>query len=57
MRRPVHCRLYRLYRLGWPGMVDSAIRVLRDHGVGEQNIFYDKFLDASHMQGGRVAAG
>ncbi|MCB1789331.1 MAG: 2Fe-2S iron-sulfur cluster binding domain-containing protein [Gammaproteobacteria bacterium] len=45
------------YLCGPPGMVDSAIRVLRDHGVDEQNIFYDKFLDASHMQGGRVAAG
>lgn len=45
------------YLCGPPGMVDAAIAVLTENGVGEDRIFYDKFLDASHMPQGRVANG
>ena len=45
------------YLCGPPGMVDSAIKVLQDNGVDAQRIFYDKFLDASHLPSGRAAAG
>lgn len=45
------------YLCGPPGMVDSALRVLQEQGVDPQEIFYDKFLDASHIPGGRVANG
>ena len=45
------------YLCGPPGMVDSAIAVLHDSGVSDEHIFYDKFLDASHMPNGRVANG
>lgn len=44
------------YLCGPPGMVDAAMSELQSHGVSAERIFYDKFLDASHMPGGRVAA-
>jgi CDP-4-dehydro-6-deoxyglucose reductase len=34
-------------------MIDSAIEFLARSGVKSEHIFYDKFLDASNMQGGR----
>lgn len=34
---------YEAYLCGSPGMIDAAVRVLIEIGVGEQNIFYDKF--------------
>lgn len=43
------------YLCGPPGMVDAAICVLNDNGVNEERIFFDKFLDASHMPQGRAA--
>ena len=45
------------YLCGPPGMVDAAIAVLHDNGVADDRIHFDKFLDASHMPGGRVANG
>jgi CDP-4-dehydro-6-deoxyglucose reductase len=41
------------YLCGPPPMIDSAIEVLIRRGVPRSRIFFDKFLDASHMQGGR----
>jgi len=41
------------YLCGPPAMIDSAIECLTRAGVSHENIFYDKFLDASHMRGGR----
>lgn len=37
------------YLCGPPGMIDSAIQILISGGMQNENIFYDKFLDASHM--------
>ena len=31
------------YLCGSPGMIDATIAVLKDLGVSENNIFYDKF--------------
>jgi toluene methyl-monooxygenase electron transfer component len=45
------------YLCGPPPMVDAAIAVLEANGLGTERIFYDKFLDASHMPSGRVANG
>jgi len=42
------------YLCGPPGMIDGAIEYLTRAGVASENIFYDKFLDASNMKGGRV---
>lgn len=39
------------YLCGPPPMVDSAIECLRKAGVSEERIFYDRFLDASHING------
>jgi len=41
------------YLCGPPGMIDSAIEILNRNGLPNENIFYDKFLDASSMKGGR----
>lgn len=41
------------YLCGPPGMIDSAIEILNKNGLSNENIFYDKFLDASSMNGGR----
>lgn len=41
------------YLCGPPAMIDSAIEFLARSGVKSEHIFYDKFLDASNMQGGR----
>ncbi len=42
------------YLCGPPAMIDSAIEYLSRSGVKSANIFYDKFLDASSMPGGRA---
>jgi toluene methyl-monooxygenase electron transfer component len=42
------------YLCGPPGMIDGAIEVLTQNGMSTENIFYDKFLDASTMKGGRT---
>lgn len=41
------------YLCGPPPMIDSAIDVLHRTGVTDERIFFDKFLDASNMPGGR----
>ncbi len=41
------------YLCGPPAMIDSAIERLTGAGVSQEHIFHDKFLDASHMRGGR----
>lgn len=42
------------YLCGPPGMIDSAIAKLTSNGMSNENIYFDKFLDASSMQGGRA---
>jgi len=37
------------YLCGPPGMIDSSIETLVNGGVQNTNIFYDKFLDSSHL--------
>jgi CDP-4-dehydro-6-deoxyglucose reductase len=41
------------YLCGPPVMVDAAINRLKSIGLDESGIFFDKFLDASTMPGGR----
>ncbi len=41
------------YLCGPPPMIDAAIDVMVDQGMNKENIFFDKFLDASSMPGGR----
>lgn len=41
------------YLCGPPPMIDAAIEVMVAQGMKEENIFFDKFLDASTMPGGR----
>ncbi|MGE0485042.1 MAG: 2Fe-2S iron-sulfur cluster-binding protein [Gammaproteobacteria bacterium] len=44
------------YLCGPPAMVDAAIAALGACGMPETAIFFDKFLDASTLPGGRAAA-
>ena len=41
------------YLCGPPPMIDAAIEVLIENNMSEEQIFYDKFLDASSIPGGR----
>lgn len=41
------------YLCGPPPMIDAAIEALGRSGVPSEQIFFDKFLDASHFPGGR----
>lgn len=41
------------YLCGPPPMIDAAIDVMVDNGLNKENIYFDKFLDASSMPGGR----
>lgn len=41
------------YLCGPPPMIDAAIETLKQQGVNEGDIHFDKFLDASSMPGGR----
>ena len=41
------------YLCGPPVTVDAAVARLRSMGVEDSRIFFDKFLDASSMPGGR----
>ncbi len=41
------------YLCGPPPMIDAAIAVMVDQGMEKDNIYFDKFLDASSMPGGR----
>ena len=42
------------YLCGPPAMIDGAIEIFNKKGLSNDNIFYDKFLDASSMKGGRA---
>jgi len=42
------------YLCGPPPMIDAAIDTLKRQGVKEENIHFDKFLDASSMPAGRT---
>lgn len=42
------------YLCGPPAMIDAAIGRLKSLGLKDLQIFYDKFLDASSMPGGRA---
>lgn len=42
------------YLCGPPVMVDAAVARLKSLGMGSDRIFFDKFLDASSMPGGRA---
>lgn len=44
---------HHVYLCGPPPMIDAALEVLKQVGVDSEDIHYDKFLDASHMPGGR----
>lgn len=41
------------YLCGPPPMIDAAIAILKRQGVKEENVHFDKFLDASSMPAGR----
>ncbi|MCY3853437.1 MAG: 2Fe-2S iron-sulfur cluster binding domain-containing protein [Gammaproteobacteria bacterium] len=41
------------YLCGPPPMIDAAVEVLKAEGMSGDQIFFDKFLDASSMPGGR----
>lgn len=41
------------YLCGPPPMIDSAIDVLKTHGMNDKQIYFDKFLDASHLPDGK----
>ena len=41
------------YLCGPPPMIDAAIEMLKSGGIAEESIYYDKFLDASSIPGGR----
>ena len=44
------------YLCGPPPMIDAAVEVLKAEGMSGDQIFFDKFLDASSMPGGRPGA-
>ena len=41
------------YLCGPPPMIDAAVAVLKEEGMPGDSIYFDKFLDASSMPGGR----
>lgn len=41
------------YLCGPPVMIDAAIETLNKEGLDSSQIFFDKFLDASHLPGGK----
>ncbi|MFK7891175.1 MAG: NADH:ubiquinone reductase (Na(+)-transporting) subunit F [Granulosicoccus sp.] len=41
------------YLCGPPPMIDSAIEVLEQRGMDKKQIYFDKFLDASHLADGK----
>ena len=44
---------YQGYLCGPPPMIDAAIEVMNSAGITNDRIFFDKFLDASTMPGGK----
>lgn len=51
MLEPTHGQAY---LCGPPVMVDAAVNRLKGLGIAESQIYFDKFLDASSMPGGRT---
>ena len=49
----IDARQCQAYLCGPPPMIDAAIAVLIENNMPEDQIFYDKFLDASSIPGGR----
>jgi len=47
---------YQAYLCGPPGMIDSCVNALEKAGVPESGIFFDKFLDESHLAPSRKVA-
>jgi len=43
-------RDYHVYMCGPPPMIDSAEKIIRQAGVADSNIHFDKFFDRSHTQ-------
>jgi len=41
--------VHQAYLCGPPGMIDSCVSVLRGAGLPQSEIFFDKFLDESHL--------
>lgn len=44
------------YLCGPPGMIDSCVRLLKDAGLPGSEIYFDKFLDESHVTPARKVA-
>jgi Na+-transporting NADH:ubiquinone oxidoreductase subunit F len=42
-RHAPHCQNQQAYLCGSPGMINACIKVLKNSGMPEKNIFYDKF--------------
>lgn len=53
VRQNVDLASCQAYLCGPPPMIDAAIDMLTRSGVAQSNIFFDKFLDASHTGGRR----
>lgn len=51
--QPLDWRNTQAYLCGPPPMIDAAIGVLQQQGIGKEHIHFDKFLDASSIPGGR----
>ncbi len=51
--QPIDFAETQAYLCGPPGMIDAAVDVLNGNGVRKEAIFFDKFLDASSIPGGR----
>lgn len=49
-------RQHQVYLCGPPAMIDAAIEELTRYGVARDQIFFDKFLDRSHLPGARSVA-
>jgi NAD(P)H-flavin reductase/ferredoxin len=45
----IHLSSCKAYLCGPPGMIDAAISKLNDCGIKTEQIFFDKFLDRSHL--------
>lgn len=56
-RTPLETRSSEAYLCGPPPMIDAAIAQLKLLGVSDKRIFFDKFLDASHLIQGARASG
>ena len=51
--QPIDLESAQAYLCGPPPIIDAAIKELEEAGVSSEDTFFDKFLDASSMPGGR----